>query len=57
VTICSQGMNTQILDAVLFKKLMDFAKEKNIILENIGANHTLTPLELSELREEVSVSL
>ncbi len=50
-------MNTQILDAVLFKKLMDFAKEKNIILENIGANHTLTPLELSELREEVSVSL
>ena len=46
-------MNTQILDAILFQKLMDYAEEKNITLDNINVNRTLTPLELSELSNEV----
>ena len=53
VTICSPGMNTQILDAILFQKLMDYAEEKHMTLDNIEADHMLTPLELSELSNEV----
>ena len=46
-------MNTQILDAILFQKLMDYAEEKHMTLDNIEADHMLTPLELSELSNEV----
>ena len=50
-------MNTQILDAILFQKLMDYAKEKHVTLDNIEVDHMLTPLELSELSNEVNLSL
>ncbi len=51
MTICSHGMNTQILDAILFKKLMDYAEENNIILNSIDGDRNLNPLELSEINE------
>ncbi len=51
VTLCSRGMNTQILDAILFQKLMDYARRKNMVLDNINGNHMMSPLELSKLNE------
>jgi len=44
-------MNTQILDAILFQKLMDYARRKNMVLDNINGNHMMSPLELSKLNE------
>jgi hypothetical protein len=44
-------MSTQILDAVLFKRLMDYASENNIILDDLFDQKMLNPLQAAELNE------
>jgi hypothetical protein len=51
VTICSHGMSTRVFDAILFQRLMEYAKENNIILDEIFGQNILNPLQFSELNE------
>jgi len=44
-------MSTQVLDAILFQRLTEYAKENNIILDKIQGQIILNPLQFSELNE------
>jgi hypothetical protein len=44
-------MSNQILDAVLFKRLMDYASENNINLDDLFDQKMLNPLQVAELNQ------